>query len=355
MIQNTFLRKEKLDALRNKGFNPIQDLFDMQKMKTSGTAIIRSKRESKHKDNTLSFRSFQGYEMDDTGKTVLKTFGIPIAFNSDTSQFKFTLISIRNQKMFNLSNLQEAIEFHILKHHEWIEGSPNSKGEARFVIVDNEQDAINLRRKGLLVQKALTYVNALQNDELEPIAYLYGLNPVIMSENEIFAKLSLDASTKPGEIIRLFEQDKMDRKYTEAMEKALAFGLIKFDPIAGYIFRDNLNIGITKNEAMDYLRKNASVVQWLLSETESLIKQTKANQKVKEAQTAVAVKKMNESFAPNPENPVKMELISPKDLEEKMIDPLNPLQKTDAVFPIDDGPKIIGENDSDDDDLEFKM
>jgi hypothetical protein len=130
-----------------------QRLFDIQDVEMGQKIVIvqslnksRNGENQKKVDSTLRFRNYYN-------RLNNCYYGIPVSKNADGT-YNWKQIYINVQQQYDLSNRNEAIEYHIVKGHAEIKGSELNKisgFKARFELFDPEEDA----RKATLHRKTV--------------------------------------------------------------------------------------------------------------------------------------------------------------------------------------------------------
>jgi hypothetical protein len=245
------------------GIKPLDELFDHTLMRRTGSVEIRPVSENKFKEQNISFRCFIGYEM---GKPKVKKvwFGIPVELDPRTNRYKYAQIQIRNQRFFQLENEIDAITFHIIKHHMWMEGSPNLK-ELRYQVYDPEIKAINEINNYNMGFEAGNIIRNMADDEIKEFGRLFALDPLNCSINVVKASLQKTAMSKPQVILDYYQ----NMEFTRAKQNfilAESMGLITKDVTRGYLLRGVQSIGNQMDDAVRFLMKDLGLFTLLVKE-----------------------------------------------------------------------------------------
>lgn len=261
MIDNLFNQAQ--DGTIN-GIRPQQKLFDIKKVRRTGMVILKPIRNDKFKDSSLQFRSFRGYE-EGGNKTEKVWFGIPIELFPNGT-YKFSVQTIRNQKMFNLENEQDALAWHIWKHHFWVKGSPNATADIRFEVYDEEIEADEVINKTKLAISASMIITRMDEADLVNYARLIGLDPVLNKPRIIQSKLLQMAMKTPSVIID-YSRDKEFSNAKISLLRGVAYGIITKDPLKGFMFRGSSMLGNTEEQATRSLLKDLQTLSIIEAES----------------------------------------------------------------------------------------
>lgn len=253
------------------------EICDFSKMKTQGMITIRPIKENLKKETKVSLKCFKGRDMEDldeNGQPRIVTFGIPVGTYPDNTP-KFRLLTIRNQRTFNLNVRPEAQEYHVWKNSPEVEGSPNVSAMPRYMIFDPEADNKRIYGKALQKAKAVVLISNLNDGEVKDLARVFGIDPMTASLDIIKGRMVIAAEKNPEHVIDIFE----DRGKTEAMKvyyKAKSYGLISFEPLKGYMWKGAHPLGSTETQAMQNLAMDSSLFAHAALESNQLEQQEAA-------------------------------------------------------------------------------
>lgn len=259
------MSKYLLDGKEVNGIRPLQEMFDSSKVNRTGVVEIKPIYDDPFKKNDFGFRCFKGVEEGgDPGKLVW--FGLPVSIGTN-GLFQFQKIQINNHRFFNLENDNDALTYHVVKHHQWIKGSPNEMN-ARYEIADPQIKAEREISSTKEIMKALTYLESMSKEEVIGYGRLFNMNPVVYSFEQIKASLMNTIMKDP----KLFLKFSKDTEFTKAKQSFVLLeqtGIITKDPVKGYLLRGVNPISDSEEGAIRWLLNDMNVFTSLVREANS--------------------------------------------------------------------------------------
>jgi len=238
-----------------------QTICDFKQMNRKGTVILRPIREDKYKERNVTFRCFKNPKTN-------TYYGIPIGKNQDGT-YKFQRITIKGARMFQLENQQDAMEWHVVKHHWKVKGSPLEDGMPWWFVHDEEKEAEKSVSTVLKSISAIQYVKELTGNKLRAFGRLFGMDPNSNSDIVIMKVLLETAQKKPEAIMAKIE----DRETTQIhviLKRAIATGIITNTIDKGFLFKNGIPLGVTESGAIEFLRKDRQMLAAMDMESKQL-------------------------------------------------------------------------------------
>lgn len=245
-------------------------MTDLKKIDRKGKRVLKPVKDDPNKETRISFRCFKGKsltDIDSDGKQMQDIwFGIAIGTNPDNTP-KFRLLTISNQRIFNLETYQDALEWHMVRHWEEVKGSPNQNSNPRFEVYDEEVRAEEDFQKGISVGTAMDYVKEICKDEhkLRSFARLFGIDTLNNSPTVVKGLLATQAVKRPDRIIKAME-NQAQTEILQVFHKAKQLGLITFNMQRGFMFKDSFPLGTTEEAAIVTLAKDPKMLMHINQE-----------------------------------------------------------------------------------------
>lgn len=247
-----------------------QLLLDWSKMDRKGIIQIKPNKLVKHKESSLKFRSFRAKKVFYDPKAYNITCGIPME-QYDNGTYKFMQLSITERTMFNLEDELDAQRWHVFRHLNEVQGSPNLSGEPTWLIHNEDiiaEEGINKTEKTL---EAWELIRELSENKINSIGRLFGRNPATESPKIIKNYLLQTAAKDPEKIINAFANAET-LELQVVFYRALAVGIIKSTIDRGYITAKGLSLGSTPLACVEVLRKDIQLLQIIDFESKTLDK-----------------------------------------------------------------------------------
>lgn len=208
-------------------------------------------------DRTLSF-TFTGFtgKHYKTGETMW--FGDVVKVNDDGS-YKFRRITITDVREFNLNNPQDAAEWHIIRHHSNVKGSPNERS-ATWKVIDRFEEARQSLQQGQELRNFIDKILNMSGDQVKDLSRPFNLNAEFNPVDVIRGELIRIATTNPNRLAKYFK----DKDYFASMSvlhRCLAAGKVRNEPSRGYIFNDRIYLGSSEQEAVEKMKQEADLFQ----------------------------------------------------------------------------------------------
>jgi hypothetical protein len=225
-----------------------------QYVERSGIITLSPISPNQHRNETLVFGGFKGFGYWDLGKTEKMWFGIVIGVNPDGTR-KYKKISLLDGRMLYLNNPEDALEWHILRHHYSIKGSPNQTGKPRWKVLDERAESKKQLSKSKAFVDVYQFITAMSDSRVKSFGRIFGLDPMNNPADVIKGQLLEKAMEAPG----LFEPYMKDSERTnirEAFHRAVSTSVIKVSFDRGYMFNDTIPLGINEEMAIGNLMAN---------------------------------------------------------------------------------------------------
>lgn len=200
---------------------------------------------------------------DVTSETV---YGIPAGLDKDGRTLKWQMISIDDDRQFNLSMPADRKEFYILLHSGDMEGGPNAKGKPKLRMLDPEKVAKAAVEKRNAMRSADDIIRNLSNEnglnELSDFAVLFGINPA-QSSDVLFQQLYEKADNDPMEVVKRWENP--DRKVWTLVKRAVMYGVLTTNPDG--LYYGGIALGSQEINAVERIKQNP---EWMIGIQDAL-------------------------------------------------------------------------------------
>lgn len=210
--------------------------------------LVPMRRTSRH-ENKLSFATIHANGM---------IIGIPERINPKTKEIIFRRITLRDERTFDLSDDNDAMEWAVVKHSHYVEGSPNQRGKAKYKVYDKEAEAEKFLLTNKVKRKAETIADGFNAAQLREMGMNLGLHVEAMSLIVLQSKVIEVAEKDPHRFMEIW--DSPTRAEMTIFKRAMGVGLITFDNLLGYCF-GALPIGPTEAAAIQHLKENHQLCQ----------------------------------------------------------------------------------------------
>lgn len=196
-------------------------------------------------------------------------WGLPIGINPDTKDLMCKSFILEDRNIFDLSIPDQAIAWAILKNSTCMEGSPNLYGKPYYKVIDKEKKASESISRRSLRKKAEDIIEKLQGNALTEMAINLGVNVsanrnIAMLTDEIYRKMEED----PKSFITLYENPQ--RQYISILNRGIALGVLEFNLAEGLYKYGGIQMGHTKEMAIQYLVENNNMATTIDSKCNSL-------------------------------------------------------------------------------------
>jgi hypothetical protein len=176
---------------------------------------------------------------------------------------------LEDRNIFDLSIPDQAIAWAILKNSTCMEGSPNLYGKPYYKVIDKEKKASESISRRSLRKKAEDIIEKLQGNALTEMAINLGVNVsanrnIAMLTDEIYRKMEED----PKSFITLYENPQ--RQYISILNRGIALGVLEFNLAEGLYKYGGIQMGHTKEMAIQYLVENNNMATTIDSKCNSL-------------------------------------------------------------------------------------
>lgn len=207
-------------------------------------------------------------------------YGIVIGINDKTNELSYQKVSIGDGAYLDLSNPIDRRKYIVLKHAHFVAGSPLAQGKPRYKIVDREAEAKKIIAINKKKRHAEDIIDDLRIVEMYDMARTLGL-PVETSspdmvKSELIKFVAKPASpghgNKSGGEQFLDIWDDVHRPILIMLKRCLATGVVNFDMNKGYVTKNNIPLGTSEPQVINYLLKNTSILLSLDNESKALDK-----------------------------------------------------------------------------------
>lgn len=291
--------------------NQYQKIVDFTKIEREGVREIMPI--DPRRFQSLSFRGYKD-------KETRAFFGIPIGEDEKRNTI-FKPILITGIKKYDLTILEDAQEWHIVKSHPSVLGSPNQSNKPLLKIFDPEKEARERIKKNQLEVNALIAASKIDGHELVNFSRLMGISPE-NNEPIVVKSLFLDAcKANPEKFNRLLLSE--TRHIAEVFARALAVGLVKHSLDKGYMYNDSMPLGISDAHAIQYLsrhkdllanidieskERDSSLKRPEYAKTENVVSMTENSLQKQNAELMQELENVKKLLAKQQEQPVPMQV-----------------------------------------------
>lgn len=217
--------------------------------KRTGIIELQAVRKSRNHDNNLVVSRIYDNVND-------ITIGIPNGVDIKTGSLLFKRINVRENRIFDLSNLQDAQEWAVIKHHKKIDldGSKTKVGEdVLYKVYDKEAIAERFMVDRNVKRKAITIAEGLYGTQLRDFAISIGIHADSMSPTSLSMHVIQYAEKEFSKFIDIWENP--NRHQNTILKKALALTILTHDVMLGICF-NGLPLGSSEQMAVQYLKDN---------------------------------------------------------------------------------------------------
>lgn len=226
-----------------------------------GTIIVTAIRKSKRHETNFRFSNVR-----DRNSGII--YGIPQTIDTRTKELIFQRISLGDREEYNLENMQDAQIWAVVRMHQSMEGSPFQYGKAMFKVENREAEAEKTITKARERDRASSIAQQLKGVQLIDMCRNLGIPPEHSSYNLMLAQILESANNDPKRFLEIW--DNTNRNIITVLNRAKAVGLLKFDTMKGYLWRDGLPIGSNEMQAVDYLIKNNQLLSTIDRDSKEL-------------------------------------------------------------------------------------
>ena len=252
---------------------PLMLIGNEGNMDTEGIIIVKPRKPSPFKNEQLVFSGFKGRGIWNAGardqniKNKKYWFGIKIADYEDGTP-KFKKITIFDGRIYYLNNYADALEWHIVRHHFAVEGSPNAS-QVRWIVESEKKTANKAFERGQSFVKVFEYINSMSDANIKDFGRLFNLDPYNNTAEVIRGQLVQRALENPN-VFKVYMDDAQKTALYQIFKRAESTNMIKFTVDRGYIFNDSIPIGVTESIAMAYLAQNRDLLMTLDIESKNI-------------------------------------------------------------------------------------
>jgi len=200
--------------------------------------------------------------------------GVPSGL-TDKGDFIWKMLHIENcARIFHLEFLNDAIDWHVLKHQERIKGSQFSGAVTSWMYIHNEEQvAKEFNDKRTLIRRATDYIDNLSGNDLVDFSRTLGINPADVSHDVIRKQLYEIAEDRKSvmKIISKIEGGE-DQLILIEVQRAKEVGLITYDNVNGWMYKGGVPLGSTDQGIITTLKKELAMYKNIVEEARGLDK-----------------------------------------------------------------------------------
>jgi len=229
-----------------------------QYIEREGIIVIKPINPNAHRNETLSFGGFKGFGYWDQGRTQKFWFGTILGNNPDGTK-KYKKINIVDGRMYYLANPEDAWEWHIVRHHFSVQGSPNQFGKPRWIVEDEKRDSKKSIDKGQKFVTVFEFINKMTDSRIRSFGRIFGMDANNNTPDIIKGQLIARAMEKP-DVFMPYINDQEMTDVNEMFHRAIAMNVITFRLDRGYLFNDSVPLGINEQMAIGNLMANKDLL-----------------------------------------------------------------------------------------------
>jgi hypothetical protein len=219
-------------------------------------------------------------------------YGIVTGVDEKTNQLKYQPILLGDGLYLDLSNTLDRKKYIVLKHANFMVGSPFQSGKPKYKIVDYQEEAkktILLSKKRRIAEDVIDTLNAV---EIFDMCRCLELNvehsSLEMATSDLIKVVNLPGKqgTKSGGERFMDIWDNIHRPILVMIKRCMATGVIKFSMTDGYVTKNGMPLGLSEPQVIKYLLSNTTVLLALDNESKELdlhMKNSKSSDEYKNA------------------------------------------------------------------------
>ena len=187
--------------------------------------------------------------------------GIPTHINPDTKQWEFLKIMLTDSESFDLANPEDRKKWIVLKHSQFVEGSPfasHNKREISYRVEDKNKEAELFLQRRAVKRKAENIADGLFGENLINMARAIGFSAENVSVPVLHKEVIDFAEKNPIKFMEVY--DNPARTHVYVLKRAVATGIITNNPPHGFMY-GAIPIGVNEPLAVNYLQENVQISQ----------------------------------------------------------------------------------------------
>lgn len=168
----------------------------------------------------------------------------------------------------NIDNINDAKLWAVLRFHPEIKGSPFQKQNPYYKVYDPYDEALLQEKRLEYLRSAFDIVDKLCESSVGMVSFARHIGCDVRDNTNfkiIRSELNKEAERNPIGFVNEY-QDR-NRKYNEIFASGLALNIISED-VNGSFSYENISIGMTREEAIDYLKKDQNITMSIFSKIE---------------------------------------------------------------------------------------
>lgn len=267
------------------------------------------------------FNSFniRGYKVKGTNLYM----GIPTGEVDQHGKPRFKRILVTAFREYDLSILNDRIEWEVVRMHEAIKGSPFEGGNAVLEIHDSKKEAKIKNEKIMESVQAVTLAAKLEGDKLNDFCRIIeegkfrpDLDEPFITKNVVIQY----AQENPHKFMQMYNDSR--RIYREVLFRAEQMHIIKYRIDKGYSYRDSMPLGNTRESIINRMEEDKTFFEMLNRESRDEEKVTKKGKSIlstsddNRAMDELIQKKREQRLKDMEEQEKEMELLIAKRKEE---------------------------------------
>ena len=211
-------------------------------------------------------------------------YGIPDGVNEKSGKFEWKRFRISDNRRYDLSNHQDAIEWMIFQRSPKLAGGINQRGKPMFKKYDREAEAVEFIQSSKYLERALEVIKGLKFDEYPDMIRNLGGNPQGMSATMMLAEIGRKAQKDPKNFLQVRES--VSAREITVFNRCKSVGIIAFDLTMGsWMYKKGTPLGSTEDAAIQYLVSNPQLMLTADQESKNMsgdVSEAKAKQLAEE-------------------------------------------------------------------------
>lgn len=254
--------------------------FDELHVERDSVVTLRPLKPSQWKNETLTFGGFKGkaYFNQNSPEATIRNqkywIGHPMERYPDGS-YKWKKIKIMDGRMYFLSNPEDAREYHVIRHHFSVKGSPNeSYGAARWIMESEKAKAATFMQKASSFVDVWEFIKGMTDAQIKDFGRLtpFALDPDNNTVEIIRGQLVQRAYENPKVFEPFMKNERLTAVHT-AFQRGLTTQMIIMDHERGYLFNGNVPMGLNEQQVLLFLGSRNDLLVTLDAESKRLVRE----------------------------------------------------------------------------------
>lgn len=216
-----------------------------------GHIVIEAIRKSKRHETNIGFTNVR-----DRNSGIV--YGIYQGIDTRTKEILYQRIHLGDREEYNLENLQDARVWAVVSRYNGLEGSPFQYGKPMFRVHNKEAEAEKTIAKIKNGTRAVAIAESLKGGQLLDMSRNLGIPPEHNSMGIMLSEIMKKAQENPDAFLSVW--DNTNRQVLTIINRAKAVGLLRYDSMKGFLWREGLPIGSNDMQMIDYLVKNVQLL-----------------------------------------------------------------------------------------------